>query len=1754
MQLKERRAQVAKDRFQSTVPAAGAKPEPTVSASAAPWGTPQFLIITGSEGSKRAQIGPKLGDTFKGQVFTGEKVVASTLIRNSDQKKKEGGGLRDWIDVQHRVKVTWSVQCAGHREDFDLGQEVMTHSGIWAYYNNPTDEPIVTFEATVDPEQCSGYFADPTFVIMVHATVVDVEGGGTGTHPADAHVLDAIPDGQTHGCADPCASSSTGFSQPQARRGTSVNTATGAFSEMFRDSAQPLSGGGLALTRSYSSNNAAAGSFGKGWTAPWDSHLTTSPEGHVTFVSENGSEYLYRKDGSTFIAPVTSRSTLKQLDSGGYTLATPRQQTLTFDADGRLTSSKDRTGQGIEYGYTDGRLTLITDSFDRVAKATYNGDLLTRVDFPDGRYTAYGYTGGRLTTVTALDQSKVHYGYDDEGRLNSVQDPNGNYSVRNSYDSQGRVVRQSDAAGEVTTFSYKGNETDTVAPDGGVWTDIHTGNILTAQYDPFGNKTFYNYDGRANVSRITDQLGNATDFSYDGSGHLTKTTTAEGASWKYTYDTDGNVEESTDPESNSTTYAYNSKNLLTSVTDALESAAEFSYTPVGRIASATGPLGRVTRYGYDSLGNQTSVTYPDGSRVTQEFDASGRVVALTDPRGNADGADPDAYTTSYTYDDGDRLLTRTDAKGRKFTRTYDAVGNLLTVTDAAGGTTSYIYDAANRLTEVKDPAGNTITQTYDAMGRLTSRTDAAGGKTTYRYDKAGRVTSMTPPRGNVSGADPEQYTWTYGYDKTGNQITATDPLGNTTATAYDADHRPISVTDPLGNTQKSKYDDMGNIVGTTDALGRTTVLTYDANNQLVSVKDRGRDTVMYGYDASGNLTSETSPLGNKTTYGYDVNGRLTKVVEPRGNTEGSDLTQYTWHTSYDQAGNVVSRTDPLGNKTTRAYDAVGNVVEHADARGKKTAYAYDALDRIMKITAPDGGVTTLGYDALGNMTSRKDANQHVTTYGYDKAGRLTEITDPLDRSTSYAYDADGNRAKVTNARGQTITSTFDARNLLTKTTYSDGTPTTSYAYNAAGQLKTITDGSGTRTLTYDAEGRPLTISSPGAAKPFKYAYNYNGTIKRRTYPDGRVTRYAYDADGRITGQTTNSKTTTYGWDAAGNLTSTKLPTTTARTETRTYDRAGRLASVSEDAGARHYTRDATGRVTSDTYKDLASTGLSTRYAYDDLGRLLRECTDTIATSSCLNGTTGSTYSYDQVGNLIKDADGKSTTTNTYDAADQLTKSTTGTSTTDFAYDADGNRTKDADGTYAHDALGRIKSATLGEDTFTFIYDADGNRTASHKNGDLARTSRWDVNNPLAQIATDTNAAGDLLADYHYNPHGIAQSMDRADGSFYFLHDRQDSVTSVQDSAGNKTYEYDYSAWGEATGKATVPDGQSSPFGYTGQYNDQELPGRLQLRARSYDPETKRFTTPDPIPTPADSPNSSPYAYVNNDPANLADPSGLCPWCFNVGIGALFGAVVEGGIYAWNSRDNGDFSWGGLAKASGKGALTGGIAGFLMPGSGNVVARGLGLTGGRAVATSTAVNAAVGTAFAYGVNKVNCRPTDPWDLVIGAAGGGSSSLIGPAFTWIRGLFPPRVQVSAHSGLSGNAFRALRDGESPTGIHRPGADPNVQPWSHVMGHDNSPWISLTRDPRIMYNIYGEGSGIAGRGSNGYIAVDLSRVTSDTVNAAAHLEVPDHIRDLGLELGETAFRDKEILVKFSLHGDAIFRYWPPGTSLDQIIRDIG
>ena len=79
---------------------------------------------------------------------------------------------------------------------------------------------------------------------------------------------------------------------------------------------------------------------------------------------------------------------------------------------------------------------------------------------------------------------------------------------------------------------------------------------------------------------------------------------------------------------------------------------------------------------------------------------------------------------------------------------------------------------------------------------------------------------------------------------------------------------------------------------------------------------------------------------------------------------------------------------------------------------------------------------------------------------------------------------------------------------------------------------------------------------------------------------------------------------------------------------------------------------------------------------------------------------------------------------------------------------------------------------------------------------------------------------------------------------------------------------------------------STEYKYTGEQDDATL-GYTYLRARYYDQATGRFISKDPFPGFAADPASQHhYSYVQNNPINLTDPSGECPFCIPLFLGAL----------------------------------------------------------------------------------------------------------------------------------------------------------------------------------------------------------------------------------------------------------------------------
>jgi RHS repeat-associated protein len=966
---------------------------------------------------------------------------------------------------------------------------------------------------------------------------------------------------------------------------------------------------------------------------------------------------------------------------------------------------------------------------------------------------------------------------------------------------------------------------------------------------------------------------------------------------KYSFNSSGRLLSLVDRNGKGLTFNYDANGRLNQIQDASGRLITFTYNASNLISRVATPDGRHADFAYTS-GRLTSVTDVRGKVWTYAYDAGGRLASLLDPNSS--------YRYRNTYDSSTgRLTSQQDALGKITTHAWDKTTQTATITDARGKVWKDVY-SNNALVKRIDPLTNATAYEYDSDLNLSRLTDARGNATVMSYDARGNLLSRTAPT----------------------------PLSYQESWAYNTRNDPLSSTDGRGNATSYGYDAAGNLTSVSEPGGIVTGFGRDpANGLLASVTDPRGKTTTFAHDANGNLNSLTTPLGKQTTIAYDTAGRPTSLVDPRGHEPGANPADYTWTSSYDTAGNELSETDPLGNTTSFTYDNAGRLTRNTDAAGHATNYGYDAANRLTTVTAPDTSVTSYAYDDVGNLTTRTDALTHPTTYAYDDANRLTTATNPLAKSWSYSYDPAGNLTRIIDAANATTSYGYDALNRLTAIDYSDTTPDVTYGYDGNDNRTSMTDGAGNQTYVYDALDQ-LTQTSRGT-DTFSYGYDGVGNVTRRTYPDGRVIDYSYDDDDRMAAVTSLAQATTYLHDAAGNLTQTTLPSGNGYTETRTYDRAARMTEIrNAKAGTTlsfaQYVYDPVGNPTSTT--TISGT---TAYGYDLLDRL----------TSASGGGLDLSYVYDAVGNRASETRPTGTTTYTYNAGDQLTATSGPNGTVPFSHDADGNQTQAGPRAFAYDLANRLTSTTEGESTTTYVYDGDGIRLQAA--GGQTTNYLWDVNNDLPQLALERDGAGAMLRNYLYGTGPV--SMDTGGSTSYFQRDGIGSITNVTSASGAPQWTYDYEPYGTArTATQNDPNAPANVIRFAGELLDGT--SLYHLRARQYDPLTGRFLRTDPLPSSRINPSGSSYAYVDDRPTVLVDPSGMgAVWAASCGGSGLSKAASTAA---------------GIAAKTGAGAAAGTKiasisartrSGLTLPGVERVTSLGAGALGGISAGAGQAVS-------------------------------------------------------------------------------------------------------------------------------------------------------------------------------------------------------
>lgn len=516
-----------------------------------------------------------------------------------------------------------------------------------------------------------------------------------------------------------------------------------------------------------------------------------------------------------------------------------------------------------------------------------------------------------------------------------------------------------------------------------------------------------------------------------------------------------------------------------------------------------------------------------------------------------------------------------------------------------------------------------------------------------------------------------------------------------------------------------------------------------------------------------------------TDYEYDANGNPTKVIKAKGVSGFGFATS----NSYDPLDRVKSNTDARSGVTTLGYDGQDQIKQVKDPRNLITSYQRNGLGDLTQLSSPDTGAANSTYDAAGNLLTRTDSRGVLGSYGYDAMNRMTSavFSKAGQASPTYGWTYDQTGGDFTYAIGRLTTATspdattkygYDALGRLVTSIQTVGTTsrTTRYGYDGAGHVTSLTYPSGrVVTITY-ANGLPSSISVASSStgtvqpvisqikwEPFGGASGWlmhqtSGTkAQERVYdPYGRLVRYplgkvirdlTYDAADRIvsythldaaTGQVTaeaQALNQSFSYDETGRLTGISTPLSTW---TIGYDANGNRTGVTLNGTARAYTTD----VASNRLSSISNPTRS--FGYDAAGNTL---TDTgIAYTA--------TYRLDnRLGTLAK---GGLTTTYLYDAGGQRVRKEHSAGMREFVYDQEGRLLGEYSAAGAVQEfvwLGGMPVAVLaGASGTTVLHVYADHLGAPRVLSDASDAIRWRwISEPFGSIAPETAPTAGLSA-------------------------------------------------------------------------------------------------------------------------------------------------------------------------------------------------------------------------------------------------------------------------------------------------------------------------------------------------------------------------------------------------------------------------
>ena len=574
-----------------------------------------------------------------------------------------------------------------------------------------------------------------------------------------------------------------------------------------------------------------------------------------------------------------------------------------------------------------------------------------------------------------------------------------------------------------------------------------------------------------------------------------------------------------------------------------------------------------------------------GGVVTAPKNRSLRLEKKFLPSGDFNWLYYDEFQRIDVFSSQGRLTSRWNIGGSHISLAYSDVSTLPEVAPAAallisigddfGRSLQLGYNAFRQTRYLVDPAGNRSTYQYsgvdsscgsDGCGRIVAINHPDASARIYHWDEAEFTGSAS--RGYLTGTS--EY-----FPANGSQVAKTVRVGTykylngqanssegansvNKFVATDRSGVDVQVTDPLGVTRTQKFvtvSDTAYSAGSSQPGGAgcaasTSNKTYDARGNVASHDDFSGSRTCFLNDATRNLAiAQIEGLDTSTSCASVLPANSVLPL-------GARKVSTQWHPHWS----LGVKTAAPGRITTSIYNGQpdpfngGAVASCAPSTallpdGKPIAVLCKQVEQATTDTDGHLGFSAGLQSGVVNRTSSWTYNQYGQVLTED--GPRTDVNDV----TTYTYYSDTSfTGEGAAAQGHFIGDLQSVTNAASKiTSYSK--------YNKHGQVLESTDANGVLSVnTYDLRQRLLSSSVGGQTT--SYSYDAAGQLKKVTLPDTSWVGYDYDdAHRQVAVYDNKGNRTEYQLDNAGNRTgeTTKDPGGNLKRQlTRSIDALGRV--------------------------------------------------------------------------------------------------------------------------------------------------------------------------------------------------------------------------------------------------------------------------------------------------------------------------------------------------------------------------------------------------------------------------------------------------------------------------------------------------------------------------------------------------------------------------------------------------------------------